>query len=296
MDTSPSDRRRAMVRWAALLLPAAAAALLAVARDAVQASTAAMVLVVLVVAASAFGDRLAGVVSASSAALGFDFFLVAPYHSLSIRDPDDIELAVALLAVGVAVTEIASWGRRQKAASEARAGYLQGLAQLLDLPATATPEQTSRTIGTAITQALGADRAEWVTGHPAWNDAVVQLDGRIRLGGRVLPAGRAALPTDSFTALPVCAHGRLMGHFRVVSSTRVVRPSEEQLRIALLLADRMAAAWTPGPALPAAVGASVPPPAAGGGPATPSGEASREPRRDEDRTAERVRSPREPGA
>ncbi|MGO4597139.1 DUF4118 domain-containing protein [Terrabacter sp. 2RAF25] len=230
------------MRYAGLLLPVGVAALLATARDAVQGSTAAMALVVVVVAASAFGDRLAGVLSALSAAASFDFFLVAPYYSLSIHSRDDVELALALLAVGVAVTEIASWGRRQQAAAHLREGYLHGLAELLDLPLTATVEQTSRTIGTAISQALGADRAEWAAGHPAWNDAVVTLDGRLRLGARNLSAGKASLPTDSFTALPVCAHGRLMGHFRVVSSTHVVRPSAEQLRVALLLADRMATA------------------------------------------------------
>ncbi|GAB3883861.1 hypothetical protein GCM10028802_32140 [Terrabacter terrigena] len=221
----------------------AVAASLAAVRDAVQGSTAAMALVVVVVAASAYGDRLAGVVSALSAALSFDFFLVAPYHSLSISSHDDVELAVALLVVGVAVTEIASWGRRQRTAAQVREGYLRGLAQLLELPPTATVDHAARTIATAITQALGADRAEWVAGHPAWNDAVVTLNGQVRFGGRVLPAGRAALPTDAFTALPVCAHGRLMGHFRVVCSTHIVRPTEEQMRIALLLADRMAAAW-----------------------------------------------------
>ena len=235
--------RPALVRWAALLLPVAVAALLSTVPDTVRSSTAAMVLVVVVVAASAYGDRLAGVISAASAAVGFDFFLVEPYHSLTISSSDDVELALALLTVGVAVTEIASWGRRQRATAQVREGYLRGLAALLDLPASSTADQTARTIGTAITQALGADRTEWVAGHPAWNDAVVTLDGRIRWGGRTLPAGSTSLPTDSFTALPVSAHGRPVGHFRVVSSTHVVRPSAEQLRVALLLADRMAAAW-----------------------------------------------------
>lgn len=243
MNSKVIAPRGALVRWGALLLPFGVAALLSTVRDAVRGSTAALVLVVVVVAASAFGDRLAGIVSAASAALGFDFFLVEPYHSLSISSSDDVELALALLTVGVAVTEIASWGRRQKATAQVREGYLRGLAALLDLPDSSTADQTARTIGAAITQALGADRAEWVAGHPAWNDAVVTLDGRIRLGGRMLPAGSTSLPTDSFTALPVHAHGRLVGHFRVVSSTHVVRPTAEQLRVALLLADRMAAAW-----------------------------------------------------
>ena len=231
---------RGPTRWLSFLLPVAVAAVLILARGSINQSTAAMVLVLPVVAASATGDRIAGVIAALSAAGSFDFFLTEPYYSLSIHQRDDLELAIALVVVGLAVTEIALWGRRQQAAALRRDGYIQGLTHLLDLPPDTTPEMRSAAIGTAITQALGAERAEWVPGHPRWNDAVVAADGSVTSGGRVVPVQRVGLPTESYTAIPVRRGDRVLGHFRVAAATHVVRPSVEQLRVAALLADRMA--------------------------------------------------------
>ena len=243
MTTDWTTRHRTLVRWMALLLPVATGAVLSILRDSMDSSTAAMVLVLAVVAASATGDRVAGVVAALSASLSFDFFLTVPYYSLSIYNRDDVELAIALVIVGVAVTEIALWGRRQQAAAVRRDGYIQGLAELLSLSPDQGADAQARVIATAITRALGADRTEWVPSHPRWNDAVVEVDGRVLAGGRVLPTQRVGLPTDSFTAVPVRWSGRVVGHFRVVTATHVVRPTAEQLRVALLLADRMAVVY-----------------------------------------------------
>ena len=231
---------RAVVRWTALLLPVGVGALLGLARDSMSTSTAAMILVLTVVSAAATGDRVAGVVAALSAAASFDFFLTVPYYSLAIDYRDDVELAAALVLVGLAVTEIALWGRRQQAAALRRDGYLHGLAHLLDLPADTGLEERGRAIAAAITQVMGADRTEWVGDHPRWNDAVVGLDGEVRAGGRIVAVSRVGLPTEACTAIPVRRGERLLGHFRVVTSTRVVRPTAEQLRVAVLLADHMA--------------------------------------------------------
>ncbi len=57
----------------------------------------------------------------------FDFFLTQPYQRFTITRRTDIETTVLLLAVGVAVTEIAVGGRRQHAAASKRAGYLDGI-------------------------------------------------------------------------------------------------------------------------------------------------------------------------
>lgn len=236
-----TTEHRGAVRWAALGVPVVAAAVLGLARDSMSTSTAAMLLVLAVVAAAATGDRVAGVLAALAAAAGFDFFLTAPYHSLAIADRDDVEMAAALVLVGLAVTEVALWGRRQQAAALRRDGYLQGLAHLLDVPADAGTDERGRQIAAAITEVLGADRTEWVPENPRPNDVVVGPRGEVRLRGTALAVGRVGLPTDSWTALPVRRGDRVLGHFRVVASTHVVRPSREQLRVAMLLADRMAA-------------------------------------------------------
>ena len=80
-----------------------------------------------VVAVAANGYRLAGILAAVSVAVWFDFFLTRPYETFSITRRTDIETTVLLLVIGVAVTEIAVWGRRQRVAASRRAGYLEGI-------------------------------------------------------------------------------------------------------------------------------------------------------------------------
>lgn len=79
------------------------------------------------VAVAANGYRLAAVVAAVSAAAWFDFFLTMLYQRFTITRRTDIETTVLLLAIGVAVTEIAVWGRRQHGTAAPRAGYLEGI-------------------------------------------------------------------------------------------------------------------------------------------------------------------------
>lgn len=241
---------RAWTRWAAALLPVAVGAVLALVRESMNQSTAAMVLVLTVVAAAATGDRVCGALAALAAAGSFDFFLTEPYYSLSIHQSDDLELAIVLVVVGLAVTEIALWGRRQEAAAQRRDGYIQGLTQLLDLPPDTSETARAAAISAAITRTLGADRSEWVAAHPSELDALVDADGDVTIGKRPLAVARAGLPAEGFTAVPVTRNGMPLGHFRVVASTRVARPTREQLRVAVLLADRMAAVESL-PALPA---------------------------------------------
>jgi hypothetical protein len=230
------------------VLPIVVGAALGLFRDGMNQSTAAMVLVLTVVAAAATGDRVAGIIAALAAAGAFDFFLTEPYYSFSIHHRDDLELALALVVVGLAVTEIALWGRRQQAAAQRRDGYISGLTQLLDLPPDTTEHARADAIGTAITTVLGADRCAWVAGHPQWNDAVIGPDGQVTTGGRRLRVERVGLPTDGYTAVVVRSGADVVGHFRVTASTHVARPTTEQLRVAVLLADRMANARTPRPA------------------------------------------------
>ncbi|HEY0999106.1 MAG TPA: DUF4118 domain-containing protein, partial [Streptosporangiaceae bacterium] len=70
---------------------------------------------------------LAMILAALSVAVWFDFFLTRPYETFTITRRNDIETTVLLLVIGVAVTEIAVWGRRQHLAASRRAGYLDGI-------------------------------------------------------------------------------------------------------------------------------------------------------------------------
>ena len=71
-------------------------------------------------------DRLAGILAAVSAAAWFDFFLTRPYERFTITRTADLETTVLILVIGVAVTELAVWGRRQHLAASRRAATWRG--------------------------------------------------------------------------------------------------------------------------------------------------------------------------
>ncbi len=112
---------------AGLVAPLALAALLVPFRGSFPNTDAALALILVVVAVAANGYRPAGILAAASAAVWFDFFLTRPYERFTIDGRADIETTALLLVIGVAVTEIAVWGRRQHAAASRRAGYLDGI-------------------------------------------------------------------------------------------------------------------------------------------------------------------------
>lgn len=95
----------------------------------------------MVVAVAASGHRPAGVLAAVSAAVWFDFFLTVPYEWVTITRRADIETTVLILAVGIAVTEIAVRGRRQHAAAARRAGHLDGISAAARAVAAGTEPQ-----------------------------------------------------------------------------------------------------------------------------------------------------------
>src|SRR5499427_10098285 len=99
---------------AALAAPLLLTVILVPFRTSFPNTDAALALLLVVVAVAANGYRLAGILAAASAALWFDFFLTRPYEQFSITRATDIETTVLILLIGVAVTELADWGRRQQ--------------------------------------------------------------------------------------------------------------------------------------------------------------------------------------
>ena len=142
---------RSLVIGAAAVVPLVACAALSLVRDSVANTNAALVLVLIVVAVGATGNRAAGLVAALSSAAWFDFFLTAPFNTFAITDQADIETAVLLVLVGLAVTEIALWGRRQQAGASRQSGYLEGVLGAAravaegEVPASAVAEVVAQT-------------------------------------------------------------------------------------------------------------------------------------------------------
>ena len=135
--------------------PLALAAILVPFRTNFANTDAALAMILLVVAVAATGNRVAGYVAAVSAAAWFDFFLTRPYEQFAINRATDIETTILLLVIGVAVTEIAVWGRRQHAAASRRAGYLEGINDAARAVATGdSPSALIDQIADSLTQLL----------------------------------------------------------------------------------------------------------------------------------------------
>jgi hypothetical protein len=232
------------IRVAAVVLPCAAAALLHGVRDDTTPATGVLVLVLVVVGAAATGDRAAGLLAAVSAGAWFDFFLVPPYLTFTIDNADDIETAVLLVLISVAVTEVALWGRRQQARASRRSGYLEGVLNAARSVADGSVPSSAVTahVASQIADVLDVDAAEFRRG-PVHDGriAVLDHDGVLVRGGHPVDVERAGLPTDEYVAVPVRKGAHDVGHFLLTSASHVAYPSAEQLRVAVLLADQVAA-------------------------------------------------------
>lgn len=123
-----ADRRHARaLAVAVILLPL---------RGRLAGTDVALVLVLAVVAVAANGLRLAGWIAAVSSALWFDFFWTRPHEQLAISARADVETSVLLLALGVAVTETAVWGRHQHLEASREAGFRAGILAAAEAVAT----------------------------------------------------------------------------------------------------------------------------------------------------------------
>jgi len=247
MDESVSTNgggRRLVARIAAVVLPFLVSGVLATSRDEVTAATVVLVLVLVVVGAAATGDRPAGLLAAVSAGVWFDFFLAPPYNTFTIDNRDDIETAVLLVLISVAVTEVALWGRRQQARASRQSGYLEGvLSAARSVADGAVPiEAVTAHVAGQIAEVLDTDSARFVAG-PVHDGrvAVLDHDGVVSRAGRPVDVQRVGLPTDEYTAVPVRKGTREIGHFLLASASHVAYPTPEQLRVAVLLADQVAA-------------------------------------------------------
>jgi K+-sensing histidine kinase KdpD len=228
------------MRAVAVAVPVGVAAGAALLHGVLANTSAALVLVLVVVAVGVAGDRTAGVLAALSAAAAFDFFLTEPYHRFAILDRVDVETALLLLAIGVAVTEIAQWGRRQQARAQRREGYLTGVATAARLAADGTPDHDLvATVERMIADVLDLDGCRFDPAHARRSDRpVLGRDGTVVWHGRVVDVDRDGLPTMDTIELPAGRRGT-NGRFLLVASSGVRRPDLESRLVAVTLAEQV---------------------------------------------------------
>lgn len=238
MEMAWYRHHRVLTRLLAVVVPISVSAALGLAVGWIAHSASALILVLLVVGAAATGDRLAGALAAVSSTVGFDLFLTQPYFQLRIEDPEEIELAVLLLLVGLAVSELAAWGLRQNSEASQQTAYVKGVLESADLAAGSTDldDGLERVAGT-IRGLLGAEQVTYEHGVHDASAAVVQTDGTLRYQGKSLEIGPAGLSKGRYShiAIPVARQGSEIGYFRVVAPRSDLR-DPEVLRVAGLLA------------------------------------------------------------
>ena len=211
-------------------------------RDSVPNTSAALLLVLVVVGVASAGDRLAGLLAALSAGLGFDFFFTRPYERLAIVSAADVQPTLLLLGVGAAVTEIAYRGRAQQGMASARLGYLDGVEATARIAAegSSSPSALIERVAGQIAQVMGLDKCRFDYGM-GLDYPRLEPDGSIRWRNQSWAVDSFGLPADKDTELVVESGGRFMGRFLLRADPRT-RPSRAERMVAAALAAQVGAA------------------------------------------------------
>ena len=231
----------------ALAAPVALAAIMAPFRASFPNTDAALALILLVVAIAANGYRLAGYLAALSAAVWFDFFLTRPYETFSIVRRVDIQTTVLLLIIGVAVTELAVWGRRQYLAASRRAGYLAGISAAAQAVAVGgSPSALIERVTGQLTQLLSLRSCRFQYGVAGLGQpARLRHDGTLLAGRQVWDVTARGFPPDTDIELLVENGGILQGRF-LMTPAAGARPTLENRVLAIAFADQAGAALASG--------------------------------------------------
>jgi K+-sensing histidine kinase KdpD len=234
------DRLAMLVGLAA---PLALAAILVPFRSSFPNTDAALALILVVVAVAANGDRRAGVLAAVSAAAWFDFFLTRPYERFAITSRTDIETTVLLLVIGVAVTELAVWGRSQHAAASRRAGYLDGINTAAQaVAAGGSPSVLIDQVTGQLTRLLTLRSCRFEYGVAGIGQpARLRRDATVTTKHRVWAVEAVGFPPDMDVELLVQSGGVFQGRF-LMTPDHAARPTLEQRLLAVALADQVGAA------------------------------------------------------
>jgi K+-sensing histidine kinase KdpD len=236
-------RRDVVALLAGLLGPLAVAAALLPLRGHIANTDVALLLVLAVVGVAANGFRPAGWLTAVSVAVWFDFFWTRPYEQLVITARADIETFVLLLAVGVAVTEIAVWGRRQHARASREAGFRAGILAAAEAAATGdSPSAVIERVCAQLVPLLGLESARFVYGtgldHPR-----LEHDGSVTWRGQIVDVQRDRLPQPPERPLELVVEsgGAFRGRF-LLTPRQEAHPTRTERLVAVALADQAGAA------------------------------------------------------
>lgn len=167
----------------------------------------------IVVAVAALAGRAAGLTTAAAAALAYNFFHTEPYHSLRIHAARDVVTVALLATLGIIVSEVSAWRRREHTSAAASVGAVRSLEVIgEELADGIPPEQVWSDVRSALTELLHLRDCQF---EPEPADVVIP-----RSGSFVAPTMRwdtegFRLPSDG-VSLPVAYRGRAFGHIKML--------------------------------------------------------------------------------
>jgi hypothetical protein len=217
-------------------LPVAVAAAWIPFRDQVPNTDLALTLVLVIATVGWFAGPMGSLVSAIAAAGAFDVLDTRPYGALTMSRGDDITTALILLTtgllVGVGSARLARYRKSQRDRSDALAVVMEASG----LVATGEERQLiTEALSAELVAALQLVACEFHAEPPSGTRPSVARDGN--LVGLLSPANDA----EPFRIdLPVWCQGEVVAHYRLTLGLK--RPTQQELRVALSLADQAGAA------------------------------------------------------
>jgi len=228
----------------ALVLPVAVAAAFIPLRSHVAAADIALLLALVILVAATLGGRRTGAVAAVEAAVAFDLFFTKPYYSLRINHAEDIETAVLMLIVGVAIGEIVTRGKRHRVAAHVSRSNLARVSRITELAAGGEPPgRLIRVARRELLELLDVNDAEFE--RPPFLDALPRLS---HAGLSIPPNPGSRLQSNSHREsrieLPIWAEGLEVGRFvlTLADDATGLEFAPEARTSALALADRLGVA------------------------------------------------------
>jgi hypothetical protein len=218
---------------AAVVVPVIIVVALVPLRGHVSAANLALLLVLVVLGGAVAGGRVFGVVVGVVTAVAFDFFLTLPYGSFTIERSDDVATTALLATVGLVGGELVERARRSEADALARRAEVEKFRRRAELAAGGEPPARliSRTSEELVSLLALAD-VTYQRGPMPGDIAVLTH------WGALVPSRSGSLAT---VALPVRAHGRELGHFRLVfpRPTAGMSVAADQRHAAVAMADQL---------------------------------------------------------
>lgn len=222
---------------AGLLVPLAVAVILLPWRASWSNTNVALLLVLAVVAVAVIGSRAAGALAAVSAFAWFDFFFTRPYERFTIHGSADITTAILLLAVGLAVSQLAVRARQLRVITITDAdhlGRIQEVASVAKSPVAA--ETVVDSVKEQLIRVLDLESCRFEYGSLLGHPPRLEPDGTVVIGRTRWDVEQFGLPAAEIE-LRAFGNGQYYGRF-MMRARPGARPTLQARLVAVTLADQ----------------------------------------------------------